>query len=139
MGAAALLHTLCDYPIQPAGICIECPFGNMYQTTCARFKLMKAPIFPMAGLLVFWGGVENGFWAFSLNPAEFAKSVHCPALLIYGGKDEKVSLEETQTIFKNMQGKKSLKIYPLAAHDNYLTQYKSEWIQDQQAFLNSLN
>lgn len=56
---------------------IECPFGSMYKTVCARFKTMNAPTFPMAGLLVFWGGMQNNFWAFEHNPTEYAKNINC--------------------------------------------------------------
>jgi alpha-beta hydrolase superfamily lysophospholipase len=89
MGAAAILKYLDDGGTQPAGIIIECPYGTMYETVCARFKMVGAPTFPMAAFLVFWGGLENGFWAFGHNPATYARSVQCPALLIYGGKDDR--------------------------------------------------
>ena len=63
MGAVAIMKALNDYGLKAKGIILECPFGSMYQTTCARFRIMKAPVFPMAGFLVFWGGLQNGFWA----------------------------------------------------------------------------
>ena len=107
----------------------------MYQTVCARFRSMNVPSFPMAGLLVFWGGVENGFWAFGHNPTEYAKNITCPALLLYGAQDEKVSKEETDAIFANLNGRKELKIYQEAGHENYLSKYKNEWTQDVGNFL----
>lgn len=63
MGAVAILKFLNDYEYSPNGIILECPFGSMYKTTVARFTNMGIPSFPMAGMLVFWGGVQNGFWA----------------------------------------------------------------------------
>jgi uncharacterized protein len=63
MGAAAIMKAINQFGIIPSAVILECPFGSMYQTTEARFKNMGVPAFPMAGLLVFWGGVENGFWA----------------------------------------------------------------------------
>lgn len=75
----------------------------------------------MAGLLVFWGGIQNGYWAFDHNPAEYAKGVKCPVLLMYGNMDKKVSLEEKELIFSNLAGHKELKIYPEAGHESYLT------------------
>jgi len=135
MGAAAIMKSINDYEINPKGIIIECPFGSMYETVCARFKTMNAPTFPMAGLLVFWGGIQNGFWAFGHNPTDYAKKVNCPILLLYGANDKKVSSEEIDHIFNNLIGRKKLKIYPEAGHENYLTKYKSEWTQDIQAFL----
>lgn len=84
---------------------IECPFGSMYKTVCARFKTINAPTFPMAGLLVFWGGIQNNFWAFEHNPT----NIKCPTLLLYGAKDGKVSKEEIDEIYNNLGGQKKLK------------------------------
>lgn len=136
MGAAAILKAMHDYPaMAPRGIILECPFGSMYKTVCARFKTMSAPAFPMAGLLVFWGGAINGFWAFGHNPQEYARSVKCPALLMCGGKDERVSREEIDCIYSNLQGEKFVKIYPGAGHESYLNDYREEWVKDISAFL----
>ncbi len=135
MGAVAILKAIADYNFHPAAIIIECPFGTMYQTTCARFKTLGVPVFPMAGLLDFWGGVQNGFWAFSHKPVEYAKSVQCPTLLLYGGQDEKVSRNEIDRIFSNLHGTKQLKTYPLAGHDDYLVKYKQQWINDVDEFM----
>lgn len=135
MGSVAIMKAINDYDINPKGIIIECPFGSMYKTVCARFKTMNAPTFPMAGLLVFWGGLQNGFWAFGHNPTEYAKKINCSTLLLYGAKDEKVSREEIDNIFNNLVGQKKLKIYQEAGHENYLTKYKKEWTQDIKEFL----
>lgn len=135
MGAVAILKAINDYDINPTAIIVECPFGSMYQTTCARFNSLGVPTFPMAGLLVLWGGVQNGFWAYALKPTEYAKSVKCPTLLLYGEKDEKVSRQEIDEIYSNLNCKKQLKTYPLAGHENYLTKYKQQWTADIASFL----
>lgn len=135
MGAVAILKSINDFNISPKAIIIECPFGSMYKTTCARFKNMNAPVFPMAGLLIFWGGIQNGFWAFTHNPTEYAKQVNCPTLLLYGEKDITVSKDETDEIYQNLKGEKTLKKYPLAGHENFLVKYKAEWIIDVKHFL----
>jgi uncharacterized protein len=135
MGAVAIMKAIDSYKIEPKGIILECPFGTMYETVCARFQNMNAPTFPMTGLLVFWGGTINGFWAFDHNPSEYAKSIHCPTLLLYGEKDKNVSRKEIDDIYRNLDGKKELISYPLAGHENYLIQYKSEWIKDVSTFL----
>ncbi len=135
MGAVAIMKAIKDYDLNPKGIILECPFGTMYETVSARFENMNVPTFPMAGLLVFWGGVQNGFWAFSHNPTTYAKKISCPTLLLYGEKDKNVSKSEIDAIFSNLSGKKILKTYPLAGHENYLNKYKMEWIQDVSNFL----
>lgn len=136
MGAVAIMKSINDNKISPKGIIIECPFGSMYKTVCARFKAMDVPTFPMAGFLVFWGGLQNGFWAFGHNPVEYAKHISCPTLLLYGAKDENVSRDEIDEIFNNITGEKQLKIYQNAGHENYLTKYQKEWTQDIQQFMN---
>lgn len=135
MGAVAIMKAENDYQLNPKGIIIECPFGTMYQTTAKRFSNMNVPAFPMAGLLLFWGGTQNGFWAFGHEPIEYAKKINCPTLLLYGEKDNRVSREEINTIYSNLSGEKQLKTYPKAGHENYLKKYKDEWISDVSSFL----
>jgi alpha-beta hydrolase superfamily lysophospholipase len=130
MGAAAIMKAMKDYRLRPDGIMLECPFGTMYKTVCARFHSMNAPVFPMASLLVFWGGIENGFWAFGHNPEEYAKYISCPVLLMYGAKDERVSREEIDSIYAHLHGKKELKVYENAGHENYLKKNRKEWVKD---------
>ncbi|MDR3712470.1 MAG: alpha/beta fold hydrolase [Puia sp.] len=135
MGAVAILKALHDTPFHPAGIIIECPFGTLYETVCARFRTLGVPAFPMAGLLTAWGGIENGFSAFQFEPIRYAESVDCPCLLLYGEKDEKVSRREIDGIYGRLRGKKELRTYPLAAHENYLLRYRQDWIKDVGKFL----
>ncbi|HTE23245.1 alpha/beta hydrolase [Flavitalea sp.] len=137
MGSVAIMKAMHDYHLNPGGIILECPFGTMYKTVCARFQTMNAPTFPMAGLLVFWGGVQNGFWAFGHNPTEYAKSISCPTLLLYGAEDKKVSKAEIDEIFKNLRGRKKMEIYRQAGHENYLKNYKQEWVNDIKIFISS--
>ncbi|GAL86977.1 hypothetical protein MYP_4207 [Sporocytophaga myxococcoides] len=139
MGAAAIMKALADYPLKPNGIIIECPFATMYEATSARFKAVGAPVFPMAGLVVFWGGLTNGFWAFDHNPVEYARKIKCNTLLLYGEQDKRVSRKEIDAIYSNLDCSKKLKTYPLAGHVNFLIKYKTEWIRDIGTFLEQTN
>ena len=141
MGAAAILKAL-DYAalnhiptFRPNGVIIECPFGTMRQTVASRFHNMHLPAFPLSDILLFWGGVQNGFNAFAHNPQEYAKSTHCPTLLMWGEKDLNVSRMETEAIFQNLQGEKQLVTFPLAGHENYLVKYRKEWTNAVNKFL----
>jgi len=135
MGAVAIMKCINDYKITPKGIIIECPFGSMYTTVCTRFKKMNAPTFPMAGILLFWGGIQNGFWGFSHNPTEYAKNVNCPTLLLYGEKDKSVSLKEIDEIYTNLKGPKKINIYKNTGHENYLIKNKLDWTKNVSDFL----
>ncbi|MDB0037813.1 alpha/beta hydrolase [bacterium] len=135
MGAVAIMKSINDHNLKPKGVILECPFGTMSQTVSARFNNMGVPSFPMANLLVFWGGVQNGFWAPGHNPTEYAKEIKCPTLLLYGAKDNKVSRSEIDEIFLNLNGEKELKVYTNAEHESYLDKYKQEWTLDIKQFL----
>ena len=135
MGAVAIMKAIKDYDLHPNGIIIECPFGTMYETVCSRFRRLKVPTFPMAGILVFWGGLENGFWGFGHRPEDDARSIYCPTLLQYGEKDEMVSRKETDAIYNNLQGPKKLTTYSQAGHDDYIKKYGGEWSKNVITFL----
>lgn len=137
MGAVAIMKAIHDHQLDPSAVILECPFGNMYTTVKARFKIMGVPAFPIAGLLTFWGGMQHGFWAYSHNPEEYAKNIKVPVLLLYGEKDDRVSREETETIFDNLKGIKTLRTYPMAGHENYLLKYRKKWKADVVQFLKS--
>jgi pimeloyl-ACP methyl ester carboxylesterase len=137
MGAAAVLKAINDYAIVPSAIILECPFGSLYRTVCARFMLMNLPSFPMAAILTFWGGVQNGYWAFSHNPSEYAKAVDCPALLLFGEEDDRVTIEETDLIFGNLKGEKVLKTYTNAGHNFFTEEMLDVWLEDVGEFLQS--
>jgi alpha-beta hydrolase superfamily lysophospholipase len=138
MGAVAIMKAQSEHDLKVSSIVIECPFGTMLETVRSRFTTMGLPGFPMANLLVFWGGQQNDFDAFSHNPVDYAKKISCPTLLLYGEKDVTVSKNETTAIFENLKGQKTLKLYPLAGHENFLKKYKTEWTQDVKTFLTSL-
>lgn len=99
---------------------------------------MGLPAFPAASLLTFWGGIENGFWAFGFKPEEYAKAVKCPTLLMYGEKDKNVSREEIDNIFANLGGKKRLGLFPTAGHENYFVNYGNDWMGFVTGFMDSI-
>ncbi len=135
MGAAAILRALSISDIQPTAILIECPFGSMNQTIKNRFTVLNAPSFPTAQLLVFWGGVQNGFWAFEHNPQDYAKQVNTPTLLMYGKKDTRVVMEETENIYHALGGYKRLQIFENSAHQSYCKNEHELWMQTIEEFL----
>jgi len=136
MGAAAVLKATSEQDLSVKGIIIECPFESLLQTSKNRFERMGVPAFPAAHLLVFWGGIENGFWGFSHSPAEFSKSIRTPSMMIYGEKDARVNRSENDRIYENLAGEKHLLVFPEAAHGNYFDKDLEKWKRNVKSFLN---
>ena len=135
MGAAAVMKALHDAPLEASAVILECPFGTMYSAVERRFEMMNVPAFPLAGLLTFWGGVQNGFWAFSHNPVEYAKAIDLPVLLLWGEKDDRVSRSETMAIFENFPAEKWLETFPESGHESYLNDHREEWVENVRDFV----
>jgi hypothetical protein len=137
MGAAAITRCVAEYGITPDAIVLECPFGSLLDAAGNRFDAVGLPRFPLVHLLIFYGGAMNGFWAFHYKPTEYAKKITVPCLHLVGGKDERVSTEESKLLFQNLSGPKKQIIYPEAKHESYLNDYRTQWKQDVQAFLSA--
>jgi len=127
MGAVAIMKAIKDYQPEVKSLILECPFGSMRQTVINRFNNMNVPPFALAELLLFWGGVQNGFNTFKHNPAEYAKHIDIPTLLLWGQKDKKVIREEIDNVFLSLKGEKTLITFPNSGHDDYLEKSKEEW------------
>lgn len=137
MGAVAIIKAIHDDHLAPRAVILDCPFATMYDAVAARFRMLHAPEFPMANLLVFWGGVENGFPGFGFRPVDDASAVQCPALLEWGQKDDRVSRKETDAVYARLVGPRTLKIYATAGHDDYETTCPGEWSQTVTSFLST--
>ncbi|MCC3153944.1 alpha/beta hydrolase [Hymenobacter sp. BT770] len=135
MGAVAILRAEAELGVRPSANILECPYGNMRQTAYNRFASMHLPGFPMADLLVFWGGVQNGFWAFGLNAERYASQIHTPTLLLWGTADPRVTRAETDTIFSNLAGPKVRNDFTGVGHEPYWRRYSAAWEQQIGAFL----
>jgi alpha-beta hydrolase superfamily lysophospholipase len=146
MGSVAIVKAISDGSIEkasdnqneilPQKIILECPFATMHRTVCARFETMGVPSFPMAALLVFWGGAQNGFWGFSHNPTEYAKTIKSPVLLLYGGDDETVNEVERQTIYDNVPSdNKKYQALGNSKHHALFSENEAEWKKEVLDFL----
>lgn len=135
MGAVAIMKAVANSKIQPSKIILECPFGTMRKTVQKRFEAMNIPAFPFADMLMFYGGIQNGFNAYQHKPTEYAKAIDLPVLLLYGEKDERVTSAEINTIFQHLKGEKKLVILKNSAHQNYLVNDENVWLEAVEAFL----
>ena len=127
MGAAACLRAIHAHGVKPDALIIECPFDRMLTTVRSRFRAMRVPAWPMAELLVFWGGRVGGFDAFTHNPLDYAASVNCPTLLLHGERDPRVSVAEVERIHAVLAGPKALKLFPELGHQSYVEAKPEDW------------
>jgi len=129
MGGCAILRAVALLGVQPAGIIIESTYDRLLSTVEDRFRAMGLPTFPLARLLVFWGGVQLGFDGFALNPADFAEKVRCPTLSFQGGLDVRVTNAQSQNLFNHLAGPKQFELYPNCGHCGFLTSDRARWIR----------
>ena len=135
MGAVAIMRAEAELGVRPTANILECPYGNMRQTAYNRFESMHVPGFPMADLLVFWGGVQNGFWAFGLNAVLYASQIQTPTLLLWGTADPRVTRAETDAIFAHLAGPKARHDFPGVGHEPYWQRYSADWEREVRGFL----
>jgi alpha-beta hydrolase superfamily lysophospholipase len=117
MGAAAALRAVSLGRAHPDALVVESPFDTMFTTVAHRFDLVGVPKFPLARLMVFWGGVQQGYWGFAHNPRDYARAVKCPTLMIRAGRDPFVRKSEAESVFNAMCGPKQLVVFDKAMHE----------------------
>jgi pimeloyl-ACP methyl ester carboxylesterase len=88
---------------------------------------MGLPAFPGAHLLVFWGGVQNGFSGFKYNPAAYATQVQCPVLILHGAEDPRVTVDQAQAILQNLNGSKQFEQFDGVGHESYFEAQPDKW------------
>ena len=139
MGGVAILRAVCQDGIKPDGVMVEAVFDTMISTVRHRFAAMGVPSFPGAELLVFWGGFQTGFNAFSHNPVAYAKSLTCPALFMHGTDDPRARVEEGRRVFSAVPGsRKWFKEFPAVGHESYLSRFPGDWKATVEPFLKSV-
>lgn len=135
MGAVSIMKAIADSDVRPNKIILECPFGTMRKTVKKRFEAMKLPSFPFADILMFYGGIQTGFNPYKHKPTKYAEHIEIPTLLFYGKQDARVTLEETNEIYKNLSGQKELVILKNSAHENYLNNDREDWLDSVEKFI----
>lgn len=137
MGAASILRAIAVYDLKATKLILECPFATMKQTVKGRFEVMGVPSQGLAEWLMFWGGVQHGFWAFTHNPKTYSKKVTLPTLLMGGKNDARVKNWEIEVIYQNLGTKKENKelVWINAGHESYIFAEPKIWKQSILSFL----
>lgn len=96
---------------------------------------MGLPAFPCAQILIFWGGVQQGFNGFNHNPADYAQNVRCPVLLLHGDRDPRVTGAQIEAVHQGLKGEKHLEIFKGVEHESYAAARPEQWKQAVARFL----
>jgi pimeloyl-ACP methyl ester carboxylesterase len=127
MGATAVLRAMATEAVQPSAVVLECPFNRLVTTVGHRYRAMGLPAFPLAQLLVFWGGLQHGFNAFTLNPAEYARAVTSPTLVLEGDCDSWVKVSEATAVAAAMRGAAEVHVFKGGGHGAYVWSAPDEY------------
>jgi len=130
MGSAAILRSIAIHDTDPDAIIIESTYDKMISTVKNRFSAMGIPSVPLSELLVLWGGWQFGFNAFKHNPADYAKSVTCPTLVIHGLLDPRVTESQAEAVYDELDSWKQFSIYPSAGHLAAMNSDLMQWKDD---------
>jgi uncharacterized protein len=135
LGAATITKAIADYSLTPQKVILEMPFASLLETAEGKIRMAKLPGEPIGGLLTFWGGVINGFWAFDMKPKEFIKKIKCPVLLQWGRNDKSVTEAEINELYKNISSSKKLVVYQNSGHQNLCENEPDKWEENIDEFL----
>ncbi len=137
LGASTTLKAIADFNLKPSKVILEMPFATLLDGVKGRLRTMHVPEQPLSTLLSFWGGMEQGFWAFDLQPEQYATKLNCPVLLQWGLKDQRVTEAETNAIFKNLAShNKVLMKYVQSGHESLYKKEPQKWMSMVGSFLN---
>jgi pimeloyl-ACP methyl ester carboxylesterase len=135
MGAASVLHALATTSVRADGAIVEAVFDGMLPTVRNRFRSMRLPAFPSAELLCFWGGWQMGFDAFRHNPADYARSVRVPVLVLHGAHDPRATIAEGRRVYDHLAGPRRFVEFPDAGHQALGRDDPTTWRAEVGSFL----
>ena len=138
MGGAAILRSIHVHCITPDAVVLESVFNRLSDTVHHRVRTMGLPAFPIAPLLVFWGGMQCDYSGFQHNPVEYARSVTCPALVLHGAEDPWVTVNESRQIYENLDGPKQFVLFEKTGHESCFHRDPETWAVNVEAFLNRI-
>jgi uncharacterized protein len=138
MGSAAILTSIAKEDVKPDGIILELPFARSIDALRSRVRAFRIPSFPLAELIIFWGGVQHGFNAFAHNPVTYAAQVQCPTLIMHGSLDQWTTIDEIKEISQNLRGSKELVLFPNTGHTLLVTVDQKLWKDSVNKFLQGI-
>lgn len=138
MGAVAILRAASEGWVDPQGLILECPFDRFTTTIGNRYAWLGLPRFPFAEAVAFWVGVQQGFNGLAHNPADYARKVRCPTLLLQGEFDESVGRPFVGEVGRNLGRHARFELIPGAGHAFLVTHAERIWRRSVRQFLATL-
>lgn len=138
MGSAAILTAIASERIAPTATILELPYARLVDAVRSRVSARHLPTFPIAELLVLWGGIQHGFNGFAHNPVDYARKVDRPTLILLGKQDKWTSPAQVKEIFDNLQGNKQMVTFDRAGHNALSSIDPQLWNQSVTRFLNNV-
>lgn len=138
MGSAAVMNAIHQDLVQPDAVILELPFAKLINAIKSRLAAVKMPTFPLGELILFWGSIQHGFNGFTHNPVNYAKSIQCPTLVLYGALDRWTTEIEIQQIVENLPSQRALTLFPNAGHQSLVTVDIERWQDTMTNFLEQL-
>lgn len=136
MGAAAILKAVPEYDLKPDKLILEAPFATLTDAVKSRMWAVHLPGTPLAQIITFWGGLEQGFWAPGFKPALYGQKIQAPVLLCWGREDIRVMAHETNSIFRQLGSKqKKLVVFEHSGHQSFYRNETEKWTAAVNAFL----
>lgn len=139
MGSMAVMKAVADNDVHPAAIIADMPPASLHEHLKARARVVGFPSEPFAFFVTLWMGIESGYKGFGHDVCTYARKINCPVLLQWGDRDEYVTKEETEAIYKSLgASQKKLVIYPNAGHSSFAQADPLLWNREVGGFINSL-
>jgi fermentation-respiration switch protein FrsA (DUF1100 family) len=103
LGSAVGIHLAARQ--QPASLILDSAFTSMREVV-ARVASSSFPILPNFSIPKLYESLEE------------VPGIACPTLVIHGGQDDLVPLEQGERIFQTLRGSKALKVIKSAGHND---------------------
>jgi alpha-beta hydrolase superfamily lysophospholipase len=139
MGAVAILRAVGVKGVTADALVLESPFDRLLSTVNHRFEAMGLPAFPMSRLLVLWGGLRQGYWAFDHNPQDYARRITIPTLVMHGQHDPRVTPDEARQVAEAVAGPKRFVLFPNAGHLALVEADVAQWRNAIAGFISGVN
>ncbi len=136
MGGVAVLRAVARTDIRPDAVIAESIFDSLLQAIRHRFRLLNAPSFPSAEILLFWGSVQLGVNGFSHDVVAYARDIRVPVLISHGSEDNRAGWRDAEKVYDSLAGPKQWLLMEGAGHVNPCLVDTGRWKQTVEAFLN---